>query len=238
LKKNKTLSWNPHGQALLSYWNGDKEATIGIQMEDGSITQMPIEIYFRKQSDFPKIEEIALNLCKGTVLDIGAGAGAHCLELQERGFKVLGLDIAPEAVKIMKEQGVKKVVCNDFLTFTPNQTFDTLLFLMNGIGVAGNLEGLSRYLQHAHSMTHACSQLILDSSDLRYNELKLEYGTSYFGEITYQLIFKEEIGNPYQWLYIDQEKLKDLAHANGWLCEIIYEQEDGGYLAQLNKLLP
>ena len=44
--------------------------------------EMPIETYFREWDDFPQIEQFALSLTKGKVLDIGAGAGAHSLYLQ------------------------------------------------------------------------------------------------------------------------------------------------------------
>ena len=168
-------------------------------------------------------------------MDIGAGAGSHCLALQAKGHEVLGLDIAPEAVEIMKKQGVNKAFCGDFLAFDPGYTFDTLLLLMNGIGIAGNLEGLSNYLTQAHLLTHTKSQLILDSSDLRYGEIELDPNANYFGEINYQLSFDGKEGAPYQWLYIDQEKLIEVALQNGWSCEIIYEQEDGSYLARLLK---
>lgn len=236
MNSNETSSWSPHGTALQSYQNGNKKASIGIKMDDGSVTWMPIEIYFRTQEEFPEIERIALDLCRGLVLDVGAGAGAHCIALQEKKLEVVGLDIVPEATYIMKERGVRKVVSSDFLAFHSDYTFDTLLFLMNGIGIVGNLEGLTQYLQHAHTLTHTDSQIILDSSDLRYGELELQFdSTQYFGEIKYQLTFNEEEGAPYQWLYIDQELLTETAELNGWLCEIIYEQEDGSYLARLTK---
>ena len=228
-------SWQPHGLALKAYWKGNKKAVIDIHMDDESVTSMPIEIYFRTREELPEIEKIALPLCKGKTLDVGAGAGAHCLALQEHGIDVTGLDISPDGVEIMQLRGVKKTVCQDFLKYYPTEAFDTLLFLMNGIGIAGNLPQLEEYLRHAHSVTTAEGQIILDSSDLTFTELELDFDQEYHGVFNYQLSFEGQIGSTYQWLYIDQEKLTEVAEKNNWLCEIIYEQEDGGFLARLTK---
>lgn len=235
MQKQLPPSWQPHGKALLTYWKGDKKAAIDILMDDSSVTSMPIEIYFRTPEEFPEIEKIALTLCKGKVLDVGAGAGAHCLALQDQKLEVTGLDISPEGVGIMNLKGVEKTVCADFLNYHPTEVFDTLLFLMNGIGIAGDLENLDRYLQHSHLITSAEGQIILDSSDLTFSDIELDFEQEYHGVFNYQLSFEGGVGAPYQWLYIDQEKLIEVATKNNWDCEIIYEQEDGGFLARLLK---
>jgi SAM-dependent methyltransferase len=222
--------------ALLSYWNGNKKAKIGIKMDDGSITWMPIKIYFRKPKDFPKIEQIALKMCRGNTLDVGAGAGAHSLELQRLGKNVMALDSCAEGIEIIKQLGIKRFALADFLEFEVQEKFDTLLFLMNGAGLAGNLDGLRKYLRKSHELTNADGQLIVDSSDLRNGEVELDFDSEYFGEINYQLIFEETEGAVYQWLYVDQEKLAEIAAECHWNCNIIFEQEDGSYLAQLTKM--
>lgn len=234
MKKSELASWLPHGLALKAYCQGNTTAAINIHMDDESITSMPIEIYFRTEEDFPKIEKIALTLCEGSILDVGAGAGAHSLVLQKK-HEVVALDISKEGVEIMKELGVKETVCDEFLNFASGSKFDTLLFLMNGIGVVGNLQGLENYLAHAYTLTKPFGQIILDSSDLRNGETELDFSTEYFGIFDYQLSFEETMGEKYQWLYIDQELLKEIALKCGWETEIIYQQEDGSYLARLRK---
>jgi len=227
-------SWLPHGLALNAYWEGNKNAAIDIHMDDGSVTSMPMEIYFRTKKELPEIEKIALSLCKGAILDVGAGAGAHSLILQQK-HSVTALDISSDAVEIMKRIGVSQTVCADFLKYTTSERFDTLLFLMNGIGVAGNLEGLERYLLHAHALTVENGQVLLDSSDLRNGETELDFDTEYFGIFNYQLSFEDSLGEAYQWLYIDEVLLANIAMNCGWKTEIIYDQEDGSYLARLTK---
>lgn len=227
-------AWLPHGLALKAYSEGNKKAAIAIHMDDDTVTYMPVEIYFRTESGFPEIEKIALKLCKGSVLDVGAGAGAHSLVLQKK-HQVVALDISNDGVEIMKELGVKQPVCYDFLKYLSDQKFDTLLFLMNGIGVAGDLKGLENYLHQAHLLTNKSGQIILDSSDLRNGETELNFSTEYFGIFDYQLSFEDTLGSSYKWLYVDQELLAEIALSCGWNTEIIYEQEDGSYLARLVK---
>lgn len=228
-------SWQPHGKALLSYWKGNKDAQIGILMDDGEEVFMPASIYFRRPEDSPELEEIALNLCKGKVLDVGAGAGTHSLILQEKAIDVTALDIDPIGVDIMQKRGLKQVVCSDFLNFQATEPFDTLIFLMNGIGIAGNLEGLSKCLNHAYEISSKNGQIILDSSDLRISNPDLENNNNYFGEVNYQLSFQGERGSKYQWLYIDPETLVEITRNCKWQSEVVFEAEDGSYLAVLKK---
>ncbi len=196
---------------------------------------MAAKIYFRSSEDMPEIETTALDFCRGKVLDVGAGAGSHALLLKEKGLETSALDIDPLCVAVMKERGLEEVICADFLKFESQQPFDTLLFLMNGIGVAGNLRDLKRYLNHAYTLTSQEGQVILDSSDLRISNPQLENDRAYFGEIRYQLSFEKTIGSPYYWLYVDFETLAEIALQTGWKAEMIYETDDGQYLARLVK---
>ena len=225
--------WVPHGKAIEAWWEGDKKATIKIKMEDGSVTEMLIDIYFRTREELPEVEALALEYCNGKVLDVGAGAGSHSLILQREGHVVTALDISKKAVEIMQRRGVTQVIHGNFLDFETPEKFDTLLFLMNGIGIASDLKGLETYLKKAKSLLKKNGKIILDSSDLRNGEVELDFSSEYFGIIPYQLQFEDYIGEWYNWLYIDQEKLTQVAEENSWKCEIIYEQEDGSYLARL-----
>jgi SAM-dependent methyltransferase len=125
---------------------------------------VPASVFFA-DDEFPPLETRALDLCKGHILDIGAAAGRHSLHLIRRALQVTSLDILPETEAILRDRGVIHVVASDILTFT-GERFDTLLMLMNGIGMVGTLDGLDRFLRHAHEITSPSGQIICDSIDV------------------------------------------------------------------------
>src|SRR5690606_21671694 len=121
---------------------------------------------FRSYDEMPAIEQKALDLAKGNILDVGCGAGSHSLYLQEKGFDVLGIDTSEGAIEVCKLRGLQKAECIDFLTLD-NKQFDTILLLMNGTGIFQNLDNTSKYLQHLKSLLNPKGQILIDSSDLQ-----------------------------------------------------------------------
>ena len=83
-------SMKPHGLALMDYFNGDHSASIAIHRDDGHTDDMAMGVFFREPSDFSRLERVALDICRGYILDVGAGAGSDSLALQEEGGDYLG----------------------------------------------------------------------------------------------------------------------------------------------------
>jgi hypothetical protein len=67
----------PHRLALQDYFNGDSLVKVTIIRDDGKKFEVPAQKFFNDSPNFSKIEQIAIELCDGKVLDIGAGAGRH-----------------------------------------------------------------------------------------------------------------------------------------------------------------
>ncbi|WP_431212689.1 class I SAM-dependent methyltransferase [Puia sp. P3] len=128
---------------------------------------MPVDVFFRDMEKMPELEWVALQQCRGRILDIGAGAGSHALALQKMGQDITALDISPQAVEIMKARGVKNVIEGDFFQLGGGK-YDTLLMLMNGIGISGTTDGLRRFFASARGLLKPGGQLIFDSSDVAY----------------------------------------------------------------------
>ncbi|MVN91881.1 class I SAM-dependent methyltransferase [Mucilaginibacter aquatilis] len=220
------------GRALHDYYHNNLASELWIHNLYGPKELMPIEAYFRDEDDMPDLEWVALNECKGTVLDVGAGAGSHALELQKRGYEVTAMDISPLAVEVIKARGIKDALTADIFTYD-GKKYDTLLLLMNGIGLAGTMKILKDLLLHLKSLLNEGGQLLFDSSDVAYlYEGKLPDG-GYHGEIKYQYEYKNQKGEWFTWLYIDEQSLIKIAAECGFNMEVLYEDEYGQYLSRL-----
>ena len=179
----------PHGLAMEAFFDGDTNAELSVCRDDGLEESIPVRHFFRHASQFTPVENAALELCRGLVLDVGAGSGLHSLLLQEKGVRVTSIDISPHAVKIMKQRGVKDARCADIFEFQGGP-YHTLLLLGHGIGMAGTIAGLDCFLAHAQGLVSADGQVLLDSLDVRatdnpnhmaYQEANREAGR-YVGE--------------------------------------------------------
>jgi len=222
------------GQALFDYHQAkQQESRLWIHNKYGEKEEMPVEAYFREEDDMPDLEWLALNECRGTVLDIGAGAGSHALLLQERGYDVTALEISPLAATVMRERGVKSMVEADIYKYEDIK-YDTLLLLMNGIGLAATIEGLKTLLDHLKKLLHKGGQILFDSSDIAYlYQGNIPEGGEYYGELWYQYEYRGRKTDWFKWLYIDELSLQKIANELGYQMEVLLEDEYGQYLVRL-----
>jgi SAM-dependent methyltransferase len=219
------------GQAIFDYYRKLPAGKLWINNKYGPKEEMPIATYFRGEDDMPDIEWMALEQCRGKVLDIGAGAGSHALLLQQQGLNVTAIDISPLCVKTMQQRGVNKAIEADIFTYQAK--YDTLLLVMNGIGLAGTLTGLKDLLIHLKTLLNKGGQLLFDSSDIAYlYEGKLPQ-QGYYGEIQYQYEYKKLKTEWFNWLYIDEHTLQQIAIETGYSMEVLIEDEFGQYLVRL-----
>lgn len=229
------------GQALEDYFYQRPTAKLLLHNNYGKPEKMPVEVFFRYEGEMPELEKIALSLCRGKVLDIGAGVGSHALVLQGENADVTALEVSAVATRIMKERGIKKAIHQNIMQYGAGE-YNTLLLLMNGIGLVGSLEGLGMFLQHVKKLLAVGGQLIFDSSDITYlyddktsrlSKKALLSKEKYYGEIAFQYEYKGIKGEWFNWLYVDQETLTKIADAAGWMAEVVYEDEYDQYLARL-----
>jgi SAM-dependent methyltransferase len=236
IKKYFQVMTDPFGQAIADYYHNQSPAKLWIHNKYGPKEEMPVSAYFRAYDHMPRLEHEALELCLGKVLDIGACAGSHALWLQEQQKDITALEISALACEVMKLRGVQKIILQDVFTFG-EEKYDTLLMIMNGIGLTGTLSGLHIFLQHAATLLQAGGRLIFDSSDVAYvyknhfPDLK-----TYYGEIAYRYEYKKQKTDWFNWLYIDRFTLSAIAAAEGWQYEFITEDENGQYLVQFQRL--
>lgn len=220
------------GEALKDYQQGNDRYKLWIHNTYGRKEEMPVEIYFRSGKEMSPLELLALEGCAGDILDVGAAAGCHSLLLQQRKQCVTAMDISAGAVWVMQQRGIKKVVHADIFSWKKKQ-FDTLLFLMNGIGLAGTLDGLQTLLIHLKQLLKPGGHIIFDSSDIQYLFVKKERPAHYYGEIDYRYAYRGKISGWFKWLYVDALTMQAIARDCGFIMEVLEEDASGQYLGRL-----
>lgn len=229
------------GRSLLDYQNGDRSSDVYVQTNISHREYLSRAHFFRSFSQMIPIEQQALTLSQGRTLDVGAGTGSHVLYLQEKGIEAIALDISPSAIEICKQRGVRVAICCDILQYEGQA--DTILMLMNGIGLCQKLSLFDTYLQKLKTLLTPHGQILLTSTDIIYMFDQEEDGsylvpvfedTDYYGELTYTITYKGE-KESFPWLFIDYNTLQNAAHHNGLLCELIAEGEAYNYLARLRR---
>ena len=228
------------GQAIWDYHHHKNADDLLTETSISEIDELPVEYFFRAFDDMNLIEQKALELSKGKVLDIGAGAGSHSLYLQdEKGLDVLALDFSPKSIEVCQLRGLKNTVCSDILQFS-GETYDTVLMLMNGTGIFQTLDKIDLYLEKLHSLLKEDGQILIDSTDILYMYDRDEDGgvmvpaNHYYGEVDYFIHYKLDTEKPIKWLYLDFETLKRAVENNGFKIEKILQEEDS-FLARLTK---
>ncbi len=227
------------GKAILDFQTNNSPEDLITETSISEADEMSVTYLFRSYDEMPKIEQKALQLAKGKILDVGCGAGSHSLTLQnDRNLEVTSIDISPNAIRACELRGLKNAKVQDIMTLE-NEKFDTILLLMNGTGIFGTLKETPNFLQKLKSLLNPNGQIFIDSSDIIYmfdedeDGGKWIAGESYYGELTFTVSYKKETEDEFPWLYLDYNTLQNAAFANGLQCELIIEGEHYDYLARL-----
>ncbi len=231
---------DPFGQAIKDYFEKGSASDIRVDTNYTENESVPVSYLFRSLKDMPKIEQKALQLSSGKILDLGAAAGCHALVLQNNNKDVTALEISPMASEVMKKRGIKKVVQKNIFEYR-EELFDTILLLMNGTGIGETIVGLKKLLSHLKTLLNTNGQILIDSSDIKYlfeeedGSIWIDINsTAYYGEMQYEVKYKNHFSE-FNWLFIDFDKLGEVAKEVGLKCELIYSGEHFDYLAKLSK---
>jgi len=229
------------GKAILDFQTLNSPEDLITETTISEEDEMSVAYLFRSYNEMPQIEQSAIQLAKGKVLDVGCGAGSHSLSLQnDRNLDVTSIDISPNAIQACVLRGLKKAKVQDVMTLE-NEKFDTILLLMNGTGMCGRLKNIPNFLLKLKSLLNPGGQILLDSSDIIYMFDEDEDGSKwipsqkeYYGEIVFNISYKGEKETPFDWMFIDYNTLQNAAFANGLECQLITEGEHYDYLAKLS----
>ncbi|MGS2764205.1 class I SAM-dependent methyltransferase [Sinomicrobium sp. M5D2P9] len=248
MKEEKHKAEGPDiiGTALRDYQQGNYTEDIITETSISEEDELPLPYLFRNYEEMPKTEQKALQLAYGKVLDIGCGAGSHALYLEkEKKLDVTAIDTSPGAAEVCKSRGLNHVFVQDIMQYN-GAKFDTVLLLMNGLGICGKLAYIDNFLSHLKNLLNEGGQILLDSSDIIYMFDEDEDGghwipssPEYYGEVEFRMKYKGMQSPGFPWLYADYNTLQNAAVSNGLNCELVLQGEHYDYLARLcNASLP
>ena len=232
---------DPMGAAIADFYHRQKADRLRVFSSQFDEDEIPVKQLFRKAGQMPLLERTALAMATGTILDVGAGSGCHALALQESGKEVSAIDISPLSVEVMKLRGVKDARQVNLFDERFAATFDTILMLMNGSGIIGKLENLPDFFRKMKLLLRPGGCVLMDSSNLSYlfeeedGSIVIDLAGNYYGEVDFQMQYKNVKGDSFDWLYIDFQTLSFYAAENGFKAELVKEGTHYDYLAKLSR---
>lgn len=231
---------DPLGVALLQYFKTNVEQIIKVSSIEAGNDKYQASYFFRKHNQMPKIEQEALKLAKGKVLDVGAAAGCHSIILNEnKDIEVKAIDVSPACVEVMKARGLNAELID---VWDMNEKFDTVYLLMNGIGLAGTISKLKDFLVHLKSLLNSGGKLIFDSSDIIHlfidsdEDFTPDLSSDYYGEISFSFKYQKTVSPVFKWLYLDEQTAKAYIEDVGFRFKVISRGKQGHYLAECTKI--
>ncbi len=229
---------DPMGAAIYDFHKNGTADVLRVFSSQFEEDEIPVADLFREYDDMPELERIALDEASGEILDVGAGSGCHSVALMKMGKSAVAIDISPLSVEVMKERGVDALQVNLY-DESFDRKFDTVLMLMNGTGIIGNLDNMPVFFERMKQLLKPGGSILIDSSDLRYlfeeedGSLMIDLADDYYGQLDYQMQYKDVHGEPFDWLYVDFDTLAFYAEESGFDAELLAEGEHYDYLAKL-----
>ncbi|MDE0685955.1 MAG: class I SAM-dependent methyltransferase [Candidatus Poribacteria bacterium] len=218
-----------YGHLLLDYHNGRENVEI-VEREDRLINTSrlgPLN-YFAEYADWAEHQKLAMVDATGRVLDIGCGAGRHCLYLQEQGHDVLGTDISPLAIQTCKSRGLKNALIIPITQLSSKMgTFDTILMMGHNFGLVGNYKRARWLLKRFAAMTTDTAKIIAETMDpyqtteqghLAYHQFNRDRGRM-SGQLRLRIRYRQYITPWFDYLFVSKPEMEDILKETPWQVE-------------------
>lgn len=231
---------DPMGAAIAEFYRTGRAGTLRVFSSQFDEDEIPVEQLFRTLDEMPALEQQALKLADGKILDVGAGSGCHALALQAMNKEVTAIDISELSVEVMRERGVEDARVIDLYDERLAEQYDTILLLMNGSGIIGNINGMERFFLRMKQLLKPGGCIYMDSSDLKYlfeeedGSYLIDVAGDYYGVVDFRMQYKQVKGETFDWLYIDFDTLSYYAEQYGFRAELVCQGEHYDYLAKLS----
>lgn len=219
-----------YGRAILDFYEGKGGFEI-FELDDGFIDvamrgALPA-FYFSPFDRWFEHEKQALQLVRGRVLDIGCGAGRHCLYVQERGHEVIGIDNSPLAIEVARRRGVRdaRVMSIDEVKRGLG-LFDTLLLLGSNFALLQSSTRARELLRQFHEVTAPDAQILAGVMDPHHGELAPYCARNVArdpermpGQLRMRIRYKGYATPWFDSLNVSKPELESVVDGTGWIIE-------------------
>ena len=218
-----------YGHLLLDYHNGRENVEI-VEREDGfiDISRFGPLNYFAEYEDWAEHQKLAMAYATGRVLDIGCGAGRHCLYLQEQGHDVLGTDISPLAIQTCQHRGLKNgLVLPVTQVSSKIGTFGTILMMGHNFGLVGSYKRAKWLLRRFAAMTTDTAKIIAETLNpyqteepchLAYHQFNRDHGRM-SGQLRLRIRYRQYITPWFDYLFVSKPEMEDILDGTSWRVE-------------------
>lgn len=233
------------GTAMMDYYYGDK--TVEIVLHNYIRTRklntsigyniLPLRDLCKEINELEIFDKMAIDKCRGKVLDIGAGSGSHSLALVENKCDVISLDISKGATEVMKKRGLKKIEQID-INHYKEKSFDTLVFFGNNHGMFGNMRKFTNFIKKSYKtgLLNKNGQIIISSPfvDLpflnNFNKCKCEILL-----IKIQLEYKGQKSKKFKWMMVSPAFLNRCMKLEGFRTEEYFSDNKSSCVLKISK---
>ena len=223
------------GSAIESYFLRKDDTPVRVFINKNEEPEMYPSIFFRPYKNMLKYEKIALKECQGKVLDLGCGAGCHALYLQGKGHDVTAVEISKKSAQVAQARGVAKIINEDWRNLSL-KNFDTVLVLMNGMGLAESPAELKIMFRKLKGFLSKSGSILIDSTDVTYAKADWPMlDSEYFGKVQFELKYKGKT-QCFPWLFIDFETAVQTAKSVRLNVEVLERARNGHFLLRLSKV--
>ena len=239
-------SRDAYGQQLLAQYLSKQMTVEIIERDDNYIdTGSDPGLYFSEYRQWSPLEKRAIKLVKGSVLDVGCGAGRHALYLQEKNFDVTGIDNSPGAIRVCKLRGLKRAIVRPIANadkFKP-ASFDTITMMGNNFGLFGSFENARAILKKFASITAPDARIIAKTLDPyktdnplhpSYHQLNRRRGRL-GGQIRMRVRYGATVGEWFDYLFVSPDEMRDILSNTDWRIEKLLNAEEANYVAVIQK---
>ena len=221
------------GEVIRKHYFEGRVNEVGLMIDGEEDEPMSSAHFFRGRQEVNEAETVALSLCRGRVLDVGAGAGCHALILQELGFDVVAVEKSEGGCEVMRSRGVKEVLELGGMDVNAGM-FDTILLLMNGFGIAGTEQGLIELLLHLKGMLAPGGKILGDSTDIHYfkeYQSEIDLSKQSHNEVLFEIHALGKVER-FPWIFPDEVLLEAIAEEIGLQFNVVMYSDDHHFLCE------